>query len=120
MFLGSRQRKRPAWYESWPFQMVTQKSGGVSAQCFDALGAEVFAHPAVTFVDGDALDIGFEFPLGSHVRVADTVPKLGRFAATFAFSHCFYPQVLTPSGGDLQRKGDRSLVAVKSLPHPER
>ena len=115
MLLGDRQRKRPARHKSWPYQTVKPDYLGVAAQCFDALGAEVLAHPAVALVDGDALDVGFEFPLGSHVRVADIVPESGRFAATFAFSHCFYPQVLTPSGADWQRKGDRFWVAEKKF-----
>ena len=114
MLLGEGQRKRPAWHKSWPLNTVTQ-SLGVSTQGLDALGAEVLAHSALTFVHGDALDVGSEFPLGPHVRVADIVPKLGRFAATFAFIHCFYPQDLTPSGGELQRKGDHTWVAVKKF-----
>lgn len=97
MFASNRQRKRPARHRSWPLQTVDQ-SLGVSAQSLDALGAQVLAHSPAAFSDGDTLNIGPELPLGSHVRVADTVPKTGRLAATFAFSHCYYPQVQSPAG----------------------
>ena len=119
MLASNRQRKRPARHGSWPLQTVDQ-SLSVSAQSLDTVGAQVLAYSPAAFRDGDTLNIGLELPLGSHIRVAYTVPKTGRLAATFAFSHCYYPQVQSPAGEGQQCKGDHASVAGKSLPHPER
>jgi hypothetical protein len=110
----SKQTKRPACDASWPSQLVDQRLGS-SAQCFDTLGAKVFANPSTAFRNSHALNVCPELPLGVHIRVAHIMPKTGRFAATFTFSHCYYPLEQSPSGEDLQHKGDQPSVAVKKF-----
>ncbi len=89
----------------WPLRIIGHALSAF-AHGLDALGAQVLAHLLTILKDHDALDVGPKLPLGPHIRVAHIVPKTGRLAAVFAFSHCTYLLEPSPPRGQAQCKGD--------------
>lgn len=55
----------------------------------DAAGAQILAHFATIFVEGDALDVGLKLPLRLALRETDVMSRQRPLATYFTFSHNF-------------------------------